>query len=164
MAIYFYKANQAYGCFSNFSPHRVYLQGHSWATSEHFYQAQKFVNSPDEVLVSAIRQAATPEEAAAIGRNPRHQIRPDWDQVKQEVMYDAVKDKFQRHRSIRDILLGTNDERLIEDSPVDYYWGCGAKGNGHNHLGRILMAVRGELRQRSAPILTFATPLPLALD
>ncbi|MEM9771678.1 MAG: NADAR family protein [Cyanobacteria bacterium P01_D01_bin.73] len=164
MAIYFYKENQAYGCFSNFSPHRVYLQGYSWPTSEHFYQAQKFVNSDDEALVSIIRQASTPTEAAAIGRDPQNHVREDWEQVKQRVMREAVMDKFQRHRPIREVLLETGDERLIEDSPVDYYWGCGAKGDGQNHLGRILMAVRMELRQRSVPTLSFAASLPLVLD
>ena len=164
MAIYFYKAHGPHGCFSNFSPHRVYLQGHSWPTSEHFYQAQKFKGSPDESLIPVIRRAATPEQAAALGRDPSHQVRADWDQVKREVMYQAVRDKFQRHRSIRDVLLETGDERLVEDSPVDYFWGCGATGDGHNHLGRTLMAVRAELRQHSAPTLRFATPLPWALD
>ena len=157
MTIYFYKAHGPNGCFSNFSPHRVYLQGHSWPTSEHFYQAQKFVGSPNEHLIPMIRRAKTPEQAAALGRDPNHTMRADWDRVKRQVMYLAVQDKFQRHRQIREILLATGDEWLIEESPTDYYWGCGSAGDGHNHLGKILMTVRGELRQDLAPTLRFAT-------
>ncbi len=164
MVIYFYKASGPYGCFSNFSPHWVDLQGDRWPTSEHFYQAQKFVGSPDETLISHIRRAATPEKAAALGRDPHHRVREDWDQAKQAVMYQVVRDKFQRHRDIQAVLLGTGEEWLIEDSPTDYYWGCGATGDGQNHLGRILMAVRGELkrglRQDSRLVLSAAKGLP----
>jgi len=32
-------------------------------------------------------------------------------------------------------------------STSDYYWGCGQTGTGENRLGKILMAVREEIRQ-----------------
>ncbi|MEM1425573.1 MAG: NADAR family protein, partial [Cyanobacteria bacterium P01_H01_bin.130] len=164
MVIYFYKLSGPYGCFSNFSPHWVDLKGDYWPTSEHFYQAQKFVGSPDEALITKIRRAATPAKAAALGRDPNHRMRSDWDHVKQGVMYQVVREKFRRHRDIQDVLLGTGEERLIEDSPTDYYWGCGATGDGQNHLGRILMAIREELRQGSKRdsrlVLSAATGLP----
>lgn len=35
--------------------------------------------------------------------------------------------------------------QLVEDSPHDGFWGCGADGAGSNHLGRILERVRSEL-------------------
>jgi N-glycosidase YbiA len=34
----------------------------------------------------------------------------------------------------------------VEDSPVDYFWGCGIDRSGQNQLGQILMQVRSELR------------------
>jgi ribA/ribD-fused uncharacterized protein len=46
-------------------------------------------------------------------------------------------------------LLLTGDHILIEDSPIDYFWGCGADGTGENYLGKILMSVRGEIRRIS---------------
>ena len=54
--------------------------------------------------------------------------------------------KFITHPEIREILLMTGDEILIENSPTDYFWGCGADRTGENHLGRILMSVRAEIR------------------
>ena len=45
---------------------------------------------------------------------------------------------------IRQILLDTLDAEIIEDSPVDYFWGCGIDRTGTNHLGRILMQVRAD--------------------
>jgi N-glycosidase YbiA len=147
MAIYFYKANDPYGCFSNFSPHPIELAGYHWATVEHYYQAQKFVNTKYEDIIPQIRQAVTPEIAAALGRDPIRQFRDDWEQVKSQIMYVAVLTKFLTHLNIQAILLKTGEEFLIEDSPTDYYWGCGVDRTGQNQLGLILMDVRREIRQ-----------------
>ncbi|MBE9049616.1 NADAR family protein [Nostocales cyanobacterium LEGE 11386] len=147
MTIYFYKVWQPYGCFSNFSRHSIQIQGTYWSTVEHYYQAQKFVGSVDAVIIPAIQAAKTPEEAAALGRCCTRQLRPDWEVVKTKIMREAVLKKFLTHVEIRDILLATGDEMLVENSPTDYFWGCGADKTGQNHLGKILMAVRAEIRQ-----------------
>jgi ribA/ribD-fused uncharacterized protein len=51
MAIYFYKINEPYGCFSNFSPHGFELENKYWSTSEHYFQAKKFTGTENEELV-----------------------------------------------------------------------------------------------------------------
>ncbi|RCJ27046.1 Swarming motility protein ybiA [Nostoc minutum NIES-26] len=147
MTIYFYKVWQPYGCFSNFSPHGIYIQGSYWPTVEHYYQAQKFVGSIDAVIIPIIHTAETPEEAAALGRCSTRQLRSDWELVKTQVMREAVLKKFLTHAEIREILLTTGDDLLVENSPTDYFWGCGARKTGQNHLGKILMSVREEIRQ-----------------
>lgn len=73
-------------------------------------------------------------------------LRPDWEQVKDDVMRLAVLKKFQTHADIQEILLSTSDELLVENSPIDYYWGCGKDGTGKNRLGQIVMEVREILR------------------
>ena len=60
-------------------------------------------------------------------------------------MYDAVLHKFRTHLDIQQILLDTIDAEIIEDSPTDYFWGCGIDRTGTNQLGRILMQVRANL-------------------
>ncbi|WP_193195639.1 NADAR family protein [Nostoc sp. MG11] len=147
MTIYFYKVWQPYGCFSNFSPHGIHIQGTYWSTVEHYYQAQKFVGSIDAVIIPLIHAAATPEEAAALGRCSTRKCRQDWDLVKTQVMREAVLKKFLAHAEIREVLLTTEDETLVENSPTDYFWGCGASKTGDNHLGKILMSVREEIRK-----------------
>lgn len=147
MTIYFYKVWQPYGCFSNFSPHSIQIQGSYWPTVEHYYQAQKFVGSVDAAIIPIIHAAATPEEAAALGRCHTRQLRPDWDVVKTQIMRKAVLRKFLSHPDIQEILLSTANETLVENSPNDYFWGCGAEKTGENHLGKILMSVRAEIRQ-----------------
>ena len=150
MTIYFYKVNGLYGCFSNFSPHGIYLQGVNWPTVEHYYQAQKFVGTVDADLVSVIHAAQTPEAAAALGRDCTRRLRTDWEQIKTQVMQEAVLQKFLTHKDIGAVLVSTGDQLIMEDSPTDYYWGCGGDQTGQNHLGKILMSVREEIRQRWA--------------
>ncbi|MFO5494776.1 MAG: NADAR family protein [Cuspidothrix sp.] len=146
MTIYFYKVCQPYGCFSNFSPHGIEMEGIYWPTVEHYYQGQKFVGTTDASIIPLIHDAPTPEEAAALGRCPSRRLRPDWELVKTQVMRVGVLQKFITHPDIREILLITGDEMLIENSPTDYFWGCGANHTGENHLGKILMSVRAEIR------------------
>ncbi len=149
MTIYFYKVDEPYGCFSNFSPHRIHLDGKDWATVEHYYQAQKLVDTEDEEIIPVIRAAKTPEEAAFLGRDRARLIRVDWDQVKPQVMYLAVLTKFLTHLDIQAILLSTGDQSIVENSPTDYYWGCGVEKTGQNQLGKILMSVREKIRLNS---------------
>lgn len=146
MTIYFYGTREnPYGCFSNFSPHGFELDGVWWHTSEHYFQAQKFVGTPH---VEQIRQVKTPKDAARMGRDRSRPLRPDWEQVKDDIMRKAVLCKFETHADIREVLLSTGDERIVENSPIDYYWGCGADGSGKNRLGEILMEIREQLRDR----------------
>ena len=142
--IYFYKVDRPYGYFSNFSPHAIELDGQHWPTIEHYYQAQKFLGSEFEHLMAKIRSATTPEIAASIGRESHHLPSTDWPQRKLVVMTKALRQKFNAHLDLRQLLLDTGTAIIIEDSPVDYFWGGGLDRSGSNHLGRILMQIRTE--------------------
>lgn len=142
-AIYFYSTKEKYGCFSNFSAHGFNLDGFYWPTSEHYFQAQKFVETPH---ADQIRVVKTPKDAAKMGRDRSRPLRSDWEQVKDDIMRKAVLRKFETHKDIREELLSTGDAEIVENSPIDYYWGCGADGSGKNMLGIILMEVREILR------------------
>ena len=143
MAITFYAATGTYGCFSNFSIHPFKLDGHLWLTAEHYFQAQKFPGTPH---ADKIRQASWPRQAANWGRQKSQPLRPDWEEVKEDVMRRAILAKFTAHKGIRDVLLATGDEEIVETAPDDYFWGGGKKGTGKNRLGHILMDVREQLR------------------
>ena len=148
MTIYFYKVGEPYGCFSNFSPHAINLRGQIWPTVEHYYQAQKFWGTENAALMDVIRTSSTPEIAASIGRDRTHKVRLDWEAVKYSIMREAVLTKFLTHPDIQAILLSTGELMLVENSPTDYYWGCGLARTGQNQLGKILVSVRQEIRQR----------------
>ncbi len=142
MAIKFYKINEEYGCFSNFSHNDFELDGKRWLTSEHYFQAQKFAGTEYEEI---IRLLDNPMKAAEMGRNRDLPLRKDWEQVKDDIMRKAVFAKFSQNEDIKKILLSTEKEELVENTSNDYYWGCGKEGNGKNMLGKILMEVREKL-------------------
>lgn len=144
MTIYFYSTTGPYGCFSNFSRHAFYLDGARWATSEHYFLAQKFAGTP---YAETVRLAPTARKAAELGRRRDWPLRPDWEQVKDDVMRRAVRAKFAAYEDIRATLLATGEEDLAEATSDDYYWGVGTEGHGKNMLGKILMEVRAELRK-----------------
>jgi ribA/ribD-fused uncharacterized protein len=146
MAIFFYSRSEQFGDFSNFSPHGFELEGKYWLTVEHYFQAQKF---PGAEYAEQIRLAKTPADAKRKGRSRKHPLRPDWEQVKDDVMRLAVRRKFDTHAELRDLLLSTGEEELVENAPGDYYWGCGKTRTGQNMLGKILMEVRTALRRQA---------------
>jgi ribA/ribD-fused uncharacterized protein len=143
MAIHFYRFREKYGSFSNFSRHSFELDSLQWPTVEHYFQAQKF---PNTGLAERIRLASTPLEAKKLGRTRSIPLRVDWEEVKDDVMRRAIRRKFEVYPKLRNLLLSTGDEELVEDSPSDYYWGCGADGSGKNMTGVLLMEVRSALR------------------
>jgi ribA/ribD-fused uncharacterized protein len=144
MPILFYSAReQPYGCFSNFSAHGFTLDDLWWPTSEHYFQAQKFVGTP---YFERLCRASSPKQVAELGRRRNFPLRQDWEEVKDDVMRRAVLCKFETHAEIRAVLLGTGDEEIVENTTRDYYWGCGTNGSGRNMLGLILVEVRQVLR------------------
>ena len=143
MTTRFFSQSETHREFSNFAPFGIDLDDARWPTVEHFYQAQKFA---DPQLRKKIRQAAKPIIAKNLADHNKAAIRPEWDAVKDEVMYRAVRRKFELHAPLRDLLFATGDEDIAESAPNDYYWGIGREGTGQNRLGRILERIRAELR------------------
>ena len=146
--IRFYTRNGAWGCFTNFSNHPIVYDGLVWPTSEHLYQAMKF-NDPE--LREQIRLCSTPTKAAALGRTPHPSAMPmaSWDAVKFTTMLGILAFKFTQNKDARDVLLCSGNAILVEDSPVDWFWGCGADQKGLNKLGYALMSIRNELRNNA---------------
>src|SRR5436190_7038412 len=110
MAIRFYSTKDKFGEFSNFAHFAFTLDGRKWPTSEHYFQAQKFV---DEEYREKIRQTASPMIAARLGRSRKIPIRSDWEQIKVDIMRAAVSQKIAAHSDLTQLLLGTGDEELI---------------------------------------------------
>lgn len=144
--IKFYHVNKPYGFLSNFAPYEIYLKGKIWPTTEHYFQAQKFVNTPHE---EEVRQAPTAREAAEIGRDRRRPLRRDWEMVKDDVMREALYAKFTQHPDLKEKLLATGEVNLIEHTKNDRYWGDGGDGKGINRLGQLLIEVREKIRYQT---------------
>jgi ribA/ribD-fused uncharacterized protein len=143
--IRFYSVAEAYGEFSNFAAYPIMLASKRWPTSEHYFQAQKFL---DATLRDRIRKAKSPMIAARLGRDRSSPLRRDWESIKVGVMTDAVLAKFSQHQDLAELLLATGDALLVEHTENDSYWGDGGDGSGKNMLGQVLMRVRDRLRSR----------------
>ena len=61
-------------------------------------------------------------------------------------MFRAVLKKFKTHDKLKELLLSTGEQNIVENAPGDYYWGVGKNGTGLNKLGKILVSVREELK------------------
>ena len=137
--ITFYVPSDEFGFLCNFSAHGFTIGERYWPTVEHYFQAQKFCGTDHE---ERIRTCRSPKEAKNLGQTRKHPLRSDWEEVKVDVMRIALIAKFSTHSDLRESLLATGDEELIENAPTDYFWGCGALGSGQNMLGKLLMETR----------------------
>ncbi|MBA0555042.1 hypothetical protein Golob_014105 [Gossypium lobatum] len=160
--IFFYKTWDLYGAFSNFSPHPIQMPDEdgnyvTWISVEHYYQANKFIGVSNPLArecIDKIKSAKSPEEAARMGRLTQrqqpHLVRSDWESVKIDVMYRALKCKFSIYPHLNSMLLSTAGSVLVEASPHDLFWGGGRDGGGLNYLGRLLMKLRSEFLGESS--------------
>ncbi len=135
-----------YRFLSNFYPAWVSFDGDLYPTVEHAYQAAKTL---DPSIRKHVRVADSPGEAKRRGR--KAPLRAGWEDAKLGVMLDLLRQKFARTAGTVPFLeawaklLATEDQELIEGNTWgDTFWGV-CKGEGENHLGRLLMQVRGEL-------------------
>jgi ribA/ribD-fused uncharacterized protein len=140
MTIKFYKTNDPFGFMNNFKKARMFIYGRWWNNVEAPYQSMKTDVQSEK---DAIWAAKTPREARDLGQKVT--INSNWDEVKYLVMYECVLAKFLQHSDLRKQLIDTKQEELMEDSPIDYYWGCGKDGTGQNNLGKVLIQVRSLL-------------------
>lgn len=140
--IKFYRTNEPYGCFSNFAPFPVIIEDKLWLTTEHYFQAQKFVGTDYE---EEIRLTQSPMEVARMGRDRNKPLRKDWELCKDDIMRIAIQAKIEQHKEVKDILISTGNCILIEHTSNDSYWADNGDGTGLNMLGKILMDIRNNL-------------------
>lgn len=94
-----------------------------------------------------IMRGVSPERAKAIGSRFLRDgmVRPNWHLINVSIMERLVRRKFTDHSHLRRLLTQTGSAYLEEGNYWgDTFWGT-VDGVGYNHLGRILMKVRGEL-------------------
>ena len=126
---------------SNFYETPIYYKGHYFQNNEAAFQAMKCPERMHEFC------ELNPSMAKRLGRHVK--LRPDWEFVKESVMYEVCKQKFLQHPSLAKKLLATGDGLLVEGNDWgDREWGV-CNGDGNNKLGKILMSIRKELKELS---------------
>ncbi len=132
---------EEYRFLSNFWPAEVRFEGIAYPTVEHAYQAAKTLDIKEREWFAALPRPGKAKIAA--GKRP---IRIDWPEVRVGIMTELVRKKFTRHADLAAKLLATGDAEIIEGNAWgDTFWGV-CEGVGENNLGRVLMAIRAEIR------------------
>ena len=148
------KFDGEYEFLSNFYPCKVTYKGITYNHSEGAFQAAKTTN--EEIKRASVNLSAGRSKRAFGKRGlagfPKFTLRSDWEEVKDNTMYEVVKAKFEQNPDLKEKLLKTGDAYLIEGTMWhDNYWGdCQCEKckiiKGKNQLGLTLMRVRDELR------------------
>lgn len=155
--VFFYE--QDFYVLSNFSAFSLTWYGHRFDTVEHAYHWMKFPTegSPDAETLAArqrllwkLADAPSAHEAFKLAQDHRDLRRPDWDDVKADIMRLLLRAKVEQHEYVRRKLLATGDRELVENSWRDDFWGWGPNRTGQNMLGKLWMEVRAELRGASS--------------
>lgn len=134
-----------YACFSNYYMCPVEDDDMKFRNSEAVFQSLKYRKTKSRNIFKTM----APSTATLRGRQIRREkFRDDWEKVKDQMMLKAVKAKFWQNEYIRNILISTGDEEIINENDYhDNYWGnctCEACKDipGRNQLGKTLMEVR----------------------
>lgn len=176
-SVYMFTSEQS-SPLSNYYPCKVMMDGKNWSSSLAYYQACKFFGTPEgEKYAEIIRLADKPMKITSLGsmkmrfpatwrlnssddrmvsklieefKKQKLAIRADWNNVRDEMMLKALRAKFSQNAELRQLLLETGDQILVENFS-DSYWSSGKVNSdgsfsGQNKLGRLLMQVRNELR------------------
>jgi len=143
--VLFYEAK--FYCLSNFSAFSIFDGGYQWPTVEHYYQGCKFSQSRLATqLMHSVGTCSSAHDAKKLARANSEYVRPDWNDVKLQVMEGALCLKLGQHSYVKKMLLETGDRKIIENSHKDSFWGWGPDRKGESHLGRLWMKLLEELR------------------
>ena len=133
-----------YNWLSNFYDCTVTYDGCEFKSVEHAYLYAKSPKDPDWL------RYCLKETASIVKRKSKSiDIRGDWDDVKLDIMYDLLIQKFNQE-PFKTKLIETGEQNIIEgNSWGDEYWGVNLSvqpNYGENHLGRIIMKIRKKIK------------------
>jgi ribA/ribD-fused uncharacterized protein len=107
------------------------------------------LSTDDESQQRAVLEAKTDYAAKRIAEAaPR---RSGWAQARPAVMAQLMRAKYAQHRKLAQLLLSTDDAKILYSSADSLYWGEADK-RGRNWVGRLLELIRSELASDAAGI------------
>jgi hypothetical protein len=134
---------EGYRWLSNFAPVRIVLGGFEYPSVENAYVSAKCNDPAWKHKCSSPK--FTPGMAKREGRSIT--LTPDWETIKDEVMFKCLQQKFSQQPYMW-LLLSTKDQVIQEGNTWgDKYWGVDlATGEGENKLGKMLMQIRETIK------------------
>jgi ribA/ribD-fused uncharacterized protein len=129
-----------YRWLSNFERCEILYKGILYKSSEAAFQAQKTLNIKARYIFAKLNAREAKTMGAIVN------IRPDWEDVKLEIMEEICRVKFNLHQ-FKAKLIDTGMMNIIESNYWgDTYWGI-CDGIGENNLGKIIMKIREEIKE-----------------
>ncbi|MCR4274783.1 MAG: NADAR family protein [Candidatus Campbellbacteria bacterium] len=145
-----YPLEKFYIYFSPYTAHALEIDGVVYPTLEHAYQCMRYT---DPHIIEEIRMAHGPVKAWEASTKYKHLQIPEFksEEYKLEVMKKLMKLKAQQHEEIRQALLDSGELHIVKHivtyPPGDGFWDDGEDGQGLNHIGRLWMEIREELKK-----------------
>jgi ribA/ribD-fused uncharacterized protein len=136
--------------FSPYTAHAIELNGIVYPTVEHAYQCQRYLDSK---IISEIVAARSPVKAWEISSKYKHLQIPEFrkNEHKLMIMKKLMQLKLEQHEEVKKALLDTADLQIVKHivtyPPGDGFWDDGVDGKGENHIGKIWMCIRNELKK-----------------
>jgi predicted NAD-dependent protein-ADP-ribosyltransferase YbiA (DUF1768 family) len=132
--------NGVFDFLNNEYPCEVYFEGLMFPSVFHAFQAARSTKEHERAKIAYADSMQELYELATEIEDPA-----DWQSKRLLVMEKCLRDKFRRHREMRERLRKTGNRDLLnsyaDKSSSNLYWGV-VEGNGQNHLGKLLEAIR----------------------
>ena len=162
-AVFFWMDDGENGCFSNWYRRKFVVDDFEYLHMEQYMMAQKARFFHDAASYTAILRATEPAECKRLGRLVTPFDSAAWAAVRCEIVKAGSRAKYEQNPDLRARLLATGDALLAEASPLDRIWGIGLPAEqaertapsdwpGQNLLGRILMELRDEFKDRDGSV------------
>lgn len=145
------------GPFSQWYQSQFEIDGIKYNCAEQYMMAMKANTFNDKEAYDKIMKSHDPSTQKATGRKVKNFNPEVWNKVAKDYVYKANVAKFSVPY-LKEILLNTGDQEIVEASPSDRIWGIGlpmghpdladkTKWQGTNWLGECIMKARETLRK-----------------
>lgn len=133
------------------------LDGITYNCCEQRMMHTKALYFKDIETAELIMLATEPKEQKKLGRLVKDFNEDKWNDVADQIVYEANVAKFSQNDELKALLLATNNKQFVECSPYDKIWGNGlditttlstpqSMWHGTNRLGKAIVRARDTLR------------------
>lgn len=157
--VFFWHEYEENGCFSQWYPAEMVIEGVRYVNCEQYMMAKKALAMNDLSWYAVIMHETDPKKIKGYGSQVRNFDQQVWDSCNEQIVYNGNYAKFTQDPILKQKLLATGNAILAEASPFDDLYGIHlkasdpdaldpAKWQGKNLLGNVLMRVREALAKQ----------------
>lgn len=156
--ICFHDPDKEYGFLSNWYMSDFIEDGRLYTSVEQYLMYGKAVVFKDEEMQQAILATHDVAKVKQYGRQVKGYNETVWNGLRQLVLYRGLWMKFSQNEELKQLLIDTGNDMLVECARTDKIFACGisikdpmrfdmSKWTGKNLLGFALMDLRDQLKK-----------------